>query len=310
LLEILIPIILGTTVPAAAAILYFYFAKKKKKPFFLPPPPPPPPKIKVKTLGKTRVEVYVPVEEHDPEGYGIDTLSTVGYVKRALEEDNVQIDLEVKKVEYGTAWICKKCRAMYLSSHFSCPSCGGTLKEYKASEEMFFPKIHGKDESPMFLRVLPTVLIDGQIYVEGAKILREDLEEELRKLEENKSKLRKREEEKFWMKFANADYYVLPKQWYFDHPVRSPYAFRIVPRDQVRFAPDGRIRIMMRTAPDIPFSEETVEIMEKHGLKVLRWEEMTEYFQRTPIIEEEAPELSTELAKQKSKEYLERLEEW
>jgi len=161
----------------------------------------------------------------------------------------------------------------------------------------------------MFLRILPTILIDGQVYVEGAKVSKEELEKLLRKLEEDKSKIRKSQEEKFWIKFANADYFVLPKQWYFDHPVRSPYAFRIVPRDQIRFTPDGRIKIMLKTEPDIPYSDETIEVMEKFGLKVLRWEDMAEYFQKIPIIEEEMPELSTELAKQKSKEYLERLEE-
>ena len=309
MLEIIIPIILGIAVPAAATILYLYFSRKKKKPLLLPPVPTIP-HVKVKTLKRTKVEAYVPVEEHDPEGYGIDVISTVGYVKRILEEEGIQIDLEIKKVEYGTTWICKKCRAMYLTSYLACPNCNGDLKEYKASDEIFFPRIRGQQgEHPMFLRILPTILIDGQVYVEGAKVSKEELEKLLRKLEEDKSKIRKSQEEKYWIKFANADYFVLPKQWYFDHPVRSPYAFRIVPRDQIRFTPDGRIKIMLKTEPDIPYSDETIEVMEKFGLKVLRWEDMAEYFQKIPIIEEEMPELSTELAKQKSKEYLERLEE-
>lgn len=310
MIEIIIPIILGIVVPAAATILYLYFSRKKKKPLPLAIKTPPIPRIKVKSLKRTKIEVYAPVEEHDPEGYGIDVISTVGYVKRMLEEEGIQTNLEIKRVEYGTAWICKKCRAMYLSSYLSCPRCNGDLKEYKASDEIFFPRIRGQqEEHPMFLRILPTILIDGQVYVEGAKVSKEELEKLLRKLEEDKSKIRKSQEEKFWIKFANADYFVLPKQWYFDHPVRSPYAFRIVPRDQIRFTPDGRIKIMLKTEPDIPYSDETIDAMEKFGLKVLRWEDMAEYFQKIPIIEEEMPELSTELAKQKSKEYLERLEE-
>ena len=309
-LHLIIAIIIQ--IPVITAIIYYLYSRKKKKIIVTPIKPPIVTPIKVKTLDPTKIEVYIPVEEYDPEGYGVDVLATVGIVKRTLEEDDIPITLEVKKVEYGSAWICKKCRAMFLTSYLTCPRCNGELKEYEASKQIFFPKIRGQKEKgkeEVLVRILPTVFIDGQIYVEGATISRRELEEQLRKLEERKQNLRKRREEEFWMKFGNADYYVLPKQWFFDHPVRSPYGFRIVPRDQIRFTGDGRIKIMMRSAPDIPFSEEAVEIMEQNGLRVLRWEEMTDYFSKIPIIEEEAPELSTELARQKSKEYLQRLEE-
>lgn len=291
--------------------IILYFTRFRRKPIFVKPVEKPFTKpVKVKTFEKTKVEVYIPVEEHDPEGYGIDMLSVTGYVKKLLEEEKIDVDINVKRVEYGTAWICKNCRIMYLSSYFVCPRCGSTLKEYEANKEIFFPKVkeNGKEKTP-YINVLPTILIDGQIYLEGARLTREEFEKQLRQLEEDKKRLRKKRDEFIWMKIANADYLVLPKTWFFDSPARTPYAFRIVPSYQVKFKPDGRIYIKLRTAPDIPYSEEAIQEIERHGLSVLRWEELTQILGEIPVVEETTESLSTEKAREKSKEYLARMEE-